>query len=152
AASRPGKTALEKRYWFLKGSNAKPVATFSSMYRALRNSGEPKWKAIGTALLSAVLFGRKTQKGMTQEQKKAAGIGRLGFGKVYLPNLIQAQGMANTRIYAAIGNSKGLTPGDMDMDEFELTFRTYAPGRDYLTAYDFARMHEGDRLRDKREG
>jgi len=40
----------------------------------------------------------------------------------------------------------------MDMDAFELMFRRYAPGRDYLTAYDFDRMHEGDRVRKAQQG
>jgi len=38
----PGTTALQKRYWFLKGANATPIATFGSMYLALRQSGLPR--------------------------------------------------------------------------------------------------------------
>ena len=41
---------------------------------------------------------------------------------------------------------------DVDMQELERVFRTYAPGRDYLTSYDFARYHEGERLADAEEG
>jgi hypothetical protein len=36
--------------------------------------------------------------------------------------------------------------GEVDMEAFEAMFRSFAPGRDYLTAYDFARMHEGHRV------
>ncbi|MGD9681729.1 MAG: peroxidase family protein [Candidatus Obscuribacterales bacterium] len=42
--------------------------------------------------------------------------------------------------------------GEVDMEAFDLMFRTYAPGRDYMTAYDFARKAEGDRLREGRKG
>ena len=37
--------------------------------------------------------------------------------------------------------------GSVNMDEFELMFMTYAPGRDHLTGYDFSRMHEGEMIR-----
>lgn len=150
AASLPGDTALSKRYWFLKGDNQKPVATFSSMYCALRRSGLPAWKSFGTALLSALSFGPKSQNGMSRELKALMGI--TNPFAVYIPNLVQAQSNSNTRIYAGVDNNKGLRPGDVDLEEFEHMFRTYAPGRDYLTAYDFARMHEGNVLRDAREG
>jgi hypothetical protein len=42
--------------------------------------------------------------------------------------------------------------GDADTDEFERMFKMYAPGRDYLTVYDFDRMHEGDRVQYAKEG
>src|SRR5262249_52192645 len=64
----------------------------------------------------------------------------------------QAQSYSSTRIYAPADNTKGLRPGDLNMQEFERMFRTYAPGRDYLTAYDLARLREGNQLRDAREG
>lgn len=41
---------------------------------------------------------------------------------------------------------------DVDVEAFERSFRTYAPGRDYMTAYDFARMHEGDAVAAARAG
>ena len=41
---------------------------------------------------------------------------------------------------------------DVDRQELERVFRTYAPGREYLTSYDFARYHEGERLADAAEG
>jgi hypothetical protein len=147
-----GNTALQKRYWFLKGENATPVATFSSMYQNLRDSGLPTWTAFVTTVLSLWSFGPKTQRGMTREQKRSAGIGLLRYFSVYLPNISQAQGFSSTRIYAPADNKKGLVPGDLDIEEFERMFRSYAPGRDYLTAYDFARMREGNQLRDAREG
>jgi hypothetical protein len=151
-AHLPGETALQKRYWFLRGDHDTPVATFGSMYQALRQSGLPAWTAFGTTILSLLSFGPKTQKGMTSAQKREAGIGFLGWFRIYLPNISQAQGYASTRIYAPADNTRGLKPGDLDMQEFELMFRTYAPGRDFLTSYDFARMREGNQLRDAREG
>jgi hypothetical protein len=152
AASLPGETAIAKRYWFLKGNNEKPVATFSTCYKALKNSGLPTWKAFGTSLLSVINFGPKTQRGMTRRQKCEAGIGMLGFFSIYIPNLGQAQSKLTSGIYAPHGNTKGIIPGDVDLEAFELMFRRYAPGRDYLTGYDFARMHEGDAVRNAREG
>ncbi len=149
AANLPGATALHKRYWFLKGDNVAPIATFSSCLRGLLESGLPSWKAFGTTVLSLVGFGRMTQQGLTSEEKRSAGLGRFD---IYLPNLHQAQSYSSTRIYAPTDNTKGLAPGDVDMEEFERMFRLYAPGRDYLTAYDFARMGEGNRLRDIRDG
>jgi hypothetical protein len=148
----PGSTALQKRYWFLKGDNAGPVATYGSMYRALRKSGLPPWTAFGTTVLSLLSFGPKTQRGMTRQQKRSAGIGLFGHFNIYLPNISQAMSYSSTRVYAPADNAKGLTPGDVDMEEFERMFRCYAPGRDYLTAYDLARMREGNQLRDAREG
>jgi Animal haem peroxidase len=151
ATRLPGDTALQKRYWFLKGDNEKPVATFGSMYRTLRNSGLPVWTAFATTVLSLWSFGRKTQRGMSTAQKRAAGIGFFGWFKIYLPNISQAQSYSSTRVYAPADNAKGLKAGELDMAEFERAFRLYAPGRDYLTAYDFARMGEGNQLRDARE-
>ena len=42
--------------------------------------------------------------------------------------------------------------GDVNEAEVELLFRSYAPGRDHLTAYDMRRMVEGDNVRDAAEG
>jgi hypothetical protein len=151
-ASLPGETALQKRYWFLKGDNPQPVATFGSMYEALRQSGLPPWTAFGTTVLSLLSFGRKTQRGMTWAQKREAGIGLFGFFSIYLPNIGQAMSYSSTRVYAPADNTRGLRAGDLDSTEFENLFRRYAPGRDYLTAYDFTRMREGNQLRDAREG
>jgi Animal haem peroxidase len=152
AADLPGETALQKRYWFLKDDNEAPVATLTSMLRALCKSGQPPWTAFATAFTSLLSFGRKTQKGLTWRQKRKAGIPLFGFISIYLPHIHQAMGESATRIYARADNGKGLLPGDIDMDEFERMFRAFAPGRDYLTAYDFARMHEANRLRDAAAG
>jgi hypothetical protein len=151
-ANLPGETALQKRYWFLKGDHQQPVATFGSMYRALRASGLPVWTAFGTTVLSLLSFGPKTQKGLTRAQKRAAGIGLFSWFTIYLPNISQAMSYSSTRIYAPADNAKGLEPGELDLEEFERQFRTYAPGRDYLTGYDLARMREGNHVRDAREG
>jgi hypothetical protein len=96
-------------------------------------------------------FGPKTQKGMSWAQKREAGIGLFRWFDVYLPNISQAQSYSSTRVYAPSDNIKGLRAGDLDMEEFERMFRTHAPGRAYLTAYDCARMREGNQLRDARE-
>jgi hypothetical protein len=122
------------------------------MYRKLRESGLPPWTAFGTAVLSLLSFGPKTQRGMTAKQKRSAGIRFLDRFSIWLPNISQAQGFSSTRVYAPVGNTKGLRPGDLDLEEFERMFRCYAPGRDYLTAYDFARVREGNQWRDARAG
>lgn len=147
----PGKTALEKRYWFLKASGSAPVAKFTTTYLAMNEHGLSKPKAFMTALMSHLMFGPKTQKGLGFKGRWDAGLTFKPFD-IYLPNLVQAQGYSNSRIFAPIGNAKGITPGDIDMAEFERMFDVYAPGRDYMTAYDFARMREGNRWRDADEG
>lgn len=147
ADNLPGDTHIEKRYWFLKGNNEAPVATFSSCYKGLRDSGLPAWKALGSTIVSMIKFGPKSRKGLKGAAKAAAG----AYG-IWLPNLIAAKGYSSTRIYAPIGNTKGITPGNVDMEEFDLMCRLYAPGRDHFTAYDFARMREGNCHRDADEG
>lgn len=42
--------------------------------------------------------------------------------------------------------------GGVDEKEFERLCRTYSPGRLYFTEYDFARMHEGQRAAEAKEG
>jgi hypothetical protein len=42
--------------------------------------------------------------------------------------------------------------GDVNVSAFDQMFARYAPGRDHLTAYDFSRMHEGNRVRAAQEG
>lgn len=54
-------------------------------------------------------------------------------------NLRHSSGDINARIYNP--------DGTVNMEEFELMYRTYAPGRDHLTGYDFSRMHEGEMIR-----
>lgn len=152
ARELPGDSALEKRYMHLKGDNPHPVATFKSCLRALRKTGLPVLTALGTSLLSVVGFGLKSQKGLTTAQKRAVGIGRFSWFKIYIPGLIHSQGQSNTRIYAATGNAKSIKAGEVDMDEFNFMFRKFAPGRDYLTGYDLARAREWYSLRDAREG
>lgn len=139
----PGKTALEKRYWFLKAPDSgAPVARLYTTYLALAEHGLSKPKAFMTALLSHLLFGPKTQRGLGLKGRRQAGVLFSPFA-IYLPNLHQAQGYSNTRIFKA---------GEVDLAEFERMFDLYAPGRDYMTAYDFARMREGNRWRDADEG
>lgn len=147
----PGKTALEKRYWFLKAPGDQPVAKARTTYLALREHGLSPFKAFMTALLSHLLFGPKTQRGLGIKGRWKAGILLRPFA-IYLPNLIQAQGRSSTRIFAEVGNDRGLTPGDVDMQEFDRMFRSYAPGRDYMTAYDMSRMREWNAVRDMKDG
>lgn len=139
----PGRTALEKRYWFLKASGPAPVAKLYTTYLAMNEHGLSKPKAFMTALMSHLLFGPKTQKGLGLKGRWRAGILFKPFD-IYLPNLHQAQGYSNTRVFDA--------KGEVDMAEFERMFDRFAPGRDYMTAYDFARMREGNRWRDADEG
>jgi hypothetical protein len=152
ASDVPGKNALEKRYWFLIPADAKqPVARLWNTYRALNEHGLGKFQAMKTALLSHLLFGPKTQWGLGLKGRWQAGILFSPFA-IYVPNLIQAQGASSTRVFAPEGNTKGITPGDVDEAEFDKMFSTYAPGRDYMTAYDFSRLREGNRWRAAQEG
>ncbi len=146
------KSDLERRYWFLVPSGAKqPVATIFHSYRVLHEHGLGRVAAFKTALLSHLIFGPRTQRGMGLKARWQAGILFKPFA-IYVPNMVQAQGTSSTGVYAHIGNDKGLTPGDVDEREFDLMFARYAPGRDYMTAYDFARMREGNRARAAAEG
>lgn len=152
ASDIPGATALEKRYWFLipEGAN-QPVARPLHTYRVLHEHGLGRFNALKTALLSHLLFGPKTQWGLGLKGRWKAGILFNPFA-IYVPNLIQAQGASSTRVFAQAGNAKGLTPGDVDLEEFDRMFSTYAPGRDYMTEYDFSRLREGNRWRAAQEG
>ncbi|MBI5247747.1 MAG: hypothetical protein HY923_11265 [Elusimicrobia bacterium] len=150
AADVPGDSAIEKRYSFLvqPGSN---VATVWRSYRALNEHGLGKISAFKTALISHIVFGHRTQRGLGLKARWNAGI-LFNPLAIYVPNMVKAQGPSTTRIYAAEGNEKGIKPGDVDMEEFDKMFSTYAPGRDYMTAYDFSRLREGNRWRAKQEG
>lgn len=151
-SSVPGKTALEKRYWFLVPQGAeRPVARFGHTYRALNEHGLGKVHAFKTALLSHLIFGPRTQRGLGIKGRWKAGVLFNPFA-IYVPNMVQAQGSSSTGIYAPIGNTKGLQPGDVDVAEFDRLFSTYAPGRDYMTAYDFSRMREGVRAEAAEQG
>lgn len=132
-ASVPGRTALEKRYWFLvpKGSD-KPVATFWHSYRALHEHGLGRVHAFKTALFSHLIFGPRTQRGLGLAGRREAGTLLNPFA-IYVPNMAQAQGASSTGIYKS---------GEVDLKRFDELFSTFAPGRDYMTAYDFARMRE----------
>lgn len=55
-----------------------------------------------------------------------------------LPARVRASASKDNHVYSCYG--------DVDMEEFERLFRTYAPGRDHLTAYDFNRMAEQESL------
>jgi hypothetical protein len=146
------KSDLERRYWFLVPAGAKqPVATVYHSYRVLHEHGLSRVQAFKTALLSHLVFGPRTQRGMGIKGRWKAGILFKPFA-IYVPNMVQAQGPSSTGIYAHSGNAKGLTPGDVDQAEFDLMFDRYAPGRDYMTEYDFSRMREDKRWRDSQAG
>jgi len=146
------KSDLERRYWFMIPAGAKqPVATIWHSYRVLHEHGLGRLMAFKTALMSHVIFGHRTQRGMGLKARWKAGILFNPFA-IYVPNMIQAQGPSSTGIYAHVGNDKGLTPGNVDEAVFDEMFSRYAPGRDYMTAYDFARMREDKRWRDSQSG
>src|SRR5262249_2390534 len=44
-------------------------------------------------------------------------------------------------------DDSALDGNPVDPNELDRLLVSYAPGRDYLTAYDFARLHEGERVR-----
>lgn len=143
---------LERRYWFLIPAGAKrPVATVWHSYRVLNEHGLGRLAAFKTALISHLIFGPRTQRGMGLKARWNAGILFKPFA-IYVPNMVQAQGPSSTGIYAHAGNDKGLKAGDMDEAAFDEMFSRYAPGRDYMTAYDFSRMREDKRWRDSRSG
>jgi hypothetical protein len=146
------KSDLERRYWFLVPAGAKqPVATIFHSYRVLNEHGLSRVQAFKTALMSHLVFGPRTQRGMGIKARWKAGILLKPFA-IYVPNMVQAQGPSSTGIYAHAGNAKGLTPGNVDEAEFDMMFSRYAPGRDYMTEYDFARMREDKRWRDSQAG
>lgn len=146
------KSDLERRYWFLIPPGAKqPVATVWHSYRVLHEHGLGRVMAFKTALMSHLIFGHRTQRGMGLKARWKAGILFNPFA-IYVPNMIQAQGPSSTGVYAHENNNKGLTPGDIDTTVFDEMFSRYAPGRDYMTAYDFARMREDKRWRDAQKG
>ncbi|MBI3566210.1 MAG: hypothetical protein HY079_13525, partial [Elusimicrobia bacterium] len=143
-ATLPGDTALAKRYWFLLEGKDTPVATFSDSYAALKRGGLAAPKAFVTAALSHLSFSAKSQKSMTAEQKARFKPGRFDL---FVPGLIDAAGYGNTRVYAETGPERG----NVDRAEFERLFRDFG-GRDYLTAYDLARVREANQWRDAVEG
>lgn len=76
-------------------------------------------------------------------------IGETAFERRYafnnsVPELVRARPNKDRYVYSA--------KGEIDMDEFEFLFRSYAPGRDHLTAYDFSRMIEGLAVSDAKQG
>jgi hypothetical protein len=152
ASTLEGDTAIQKRYWLLRGNNKHPVATFSSCMQVLQDSGLPWWTALGTTVMSLVSMGKKTQKGMTWKEKRANGIGLFFDQTIYLPNIAQALSDSATRVYARPNNEQGLAAGEIDRKEFAYQGDKYSPGRPYFTEYDFSRMGEGNHIRDAKEG
>ena len=149
-AALPGDNAITKRYWFLLGDKKSPVATFKSSYAALRTSGISALGAFKLAFLAHLVLAPKTHKNMTPEEKTRFHVGRFD---IYVPNIIDAHSYSNTRIYMSREDAAALNqkPGDVNREEFDRMFREFAGNRDYMTAYDFARMREANHWRDKVE-
>jgi hypothetical protein len=137
--------ALEKHGRFISGG--REVGTFALSYHNLRRSGLPFATSLTTAVLSHVLFSRKTQKNMTQEERQHF---KPGFFDIFMPRLSDAQGPSNTGVYAKKDLPDGTKRGDINREEFDRIFREFAVGRDYLTAYDLVRMREANM--DREEG
>jgi hypothetical protein len=138
-----GDNDLTRRYMYLRGDHKHPVATFRSCYEALRTADRlPPWTAFGTSLMSVLLFGRKSQKGLNRKQKWAIGIGPFDWFKIYIPGLVHAMSASDTGSYAAIGNEDGLTPGDVNHKAVDFLYDNFAPGLDYLTRDAAARARE----------
>ncbi len=151
-AAPEAKSDLERRYWMLVPAGAKqPVATVWHSYRVLNEHGLGRLTAFKTALISHLVFGPRSQRGLGLKARWNAGILFKPFA-IYVPNMIQAQGPSSTGVYAHANNEKGLTPGNVDEAVFDEMFSRYAPGRDYMTEYDFARMREDKRWRDSQTG
>lgn len=88
---------------------------------ALRNrmrAGQPRFEA---AML----------KGGTAKEKRA-----------HFDNEVPDILMAGSEDHQDLSNCVYNDRGEVDLDAFERLFRTYAPGRDYMTAYDFERLNE----------
>lgn len=150
-ATLPGESSIAKRYWFLLGDKRTPAASFSDSYQALKKSGLSAPKAFVTAAMSHLMFAAKTQKNMSELDRRMYKPGRFD---IYIPNIIDAHGYSNSRVYASREDAKalGLKPGDLNMAEFDRIFRDFGALRGYVTAYDLARMRDMNAWRDKQEG
>ncbi len=142
---------IVNRYMYLAEEGDSLVANFSSCYRALTTQDQlPPWTAFVTTVMSLVLFGRKSQKGLTLNAKRRLGLD--GFGsslKIYVPGLVHLiDEESNTQVYAAAGNSDGVRPGDVNIKQLDRIFRQFAPGLSRLTEYDCARLREWCNVRD----
>ena len=56
------------------------------------------------------------------------------------------------RVGQPVTDAASVQTAAVDEQELERLFLMYAPGREYLTEYDFVRMHEGERVRARAEG
>ena len=140
--SLPGATSLEKHARYFSGGSE--VETFSATYHNVRATGQSKFASFTTAVSWHLVFARKTQKGMTAEQKTQF---KPGFFDVFTPNIEITQGAAGNGIFSN-GQKPGLKRGDVDMAEIDRVFREFAVGRDYLTEYDVICMQEANWDRD----
>ncbi|HVE12528.1 MAG TPA: caleosin family protein [Elusimicrobiota bacterium] len=134
AGSLPGDSDLEKHARFF--SEGKPVGTLWTMFRQVKKLGIPGFM---TALSSALLFSGKTQAALSPAQK-----GLLGRFDVYMPNIVAAQHPAHSGVYGPDGN--------VNDAQFERIFAEFAPGRDYVTAQDIARMRRANYERARANG
>lgn len=140
--SLPGATSLEKHARYFSGGPE--VETFSATYRTVRATGQTRFASFTTAVSWHLVFARKTQKGMTPEQRAEF---NPALFDVFTPNIEFTQGAAGNKLFSD-GSKPGLKRGDLDMEEVDRVFREFAVGRDYLTEYDVIRMQEANWDRD----
>ena len=147
----PNSSDLQRRYAFL--CRSKPlVARCRDTYAAARQLGRSVFAAICYTVSLHLLVGKQTHRGTTRKTRHEAGVGLFGLNPldIYLPSLTCAAFVANPRVYATSANHDAAS-GNVDPNAFDRMMRLFAPGRDYMTAYDFARMHEADFLRDQQD-
>lgn len=142
AADLPGATALEKHARYFSGGSE--VETFAATYRNVRATGQSRFASFTTAVSWHLVFARKTQKTMTEEQKAAF---KPRFFDVFTPNIELTQGAAGNGLFAH-ETTPAVRRGDLDRAEVDRVFREFAVGRDYLTEYDVIRMQEANWDRD----
>lgn len=138
-----GRTALERHGYYFSGG--KEVAKFWTTYHYVRATGLGVLKSLSTAASWHLFFSAKTQKNMTPEERAEFKPGRFDN---YIPNFSDAQGPTNTRIFAMQDIPGGPKRGDVDMAQFNRLFDQFAPGRDYLTKKDLARIWQANARRD----
>lgn len=151
-ADLPGDCDMAKAYWFLHSEKGAKVATIGSIFRKLRESGEPFFKSLGTAVLSGIGFAHKSKKGASRKELREAGIGLFGLFKIYIPGLPQLVSDAPYSWYASVNNPDGIKPGDINMKAVHKAFMDFAPGRHWMEAWDLRRKREKEHWEDARYG
>ncbi len=148
----PGDCDMAKAYWFLHTKEHSKKATIASMFRKLRDSGEPIHEALGTSVMSGVLFARKTKRGVPRKELREAGIGPFSIFTIYIPRIYQAIGAGTGKWYARANNPDGIKPGNIDHKAVQRAFMDFAPGRHWMEAWDLRRKREKNHWDDARAG